>query len=168
VSDKIYNVLFLCTGNSARSVIAECVLNRVGNGRFQAFSAGSAPKGEIHPVASQTLSDAGYPIEELRSKSWDEFAKPDSPVIDFVITLCDNAARETCPVWLGPALRAHWGMPDPAAEEDVDGKQQIAFAKTLAVLTGRLSAFANLETETLESQGIGYLLAQMGHSDSSG
>ncbi|HUL83354.1 MAG TPA: arsenate reductase ArsC, partial [Gammaproteobacteria bacterium] len=117
MADRPYNVLFLCTGNSARSILAESVLNRVGSGKFRAFSAGSFPKGEVHPYALDLLRRQSYPTEHLRSKSWDEFAAPGAEPLDFVFTVCDNAAGEVCPIWPGQPMTAHWGLPDPAAAE---------------------------------------------------
>lgn len=133
------NVLFLCTGNSARSILAEALLNRLGEGRWRGFSAGSFPKGEVHPMALELLGARGFPTEGLRSKSWDEFAGPDSPRLDLVITVCDNAAGETCPVWPGRPARLHWGIADPAA---VAGPgQRAAFAAACDELEARIAAF---------------------------
>ena len=120
------NVLFLCTGNSARSIIAEVVLNRLGRGRFKAYSAGSQPKGQVHPLALQVLRLAHYDASDLRSKSWEEFATPDAPKLDFFFTVCDNAAKEVCPIWPGQPMTAHWGLPDPAAAVGTEAERQLA------------------------------------------
>lgn len=145
-----YNVLFLCTGNSARSILAEAILNRIGAGRFKAYSAGSQPRGEVNPHALELLGRLDYDISQFRSKPWDEFAKPDSPKLDFVITVCDNAAGEVCPVWPGQPMTAHWGMPDPAAAEGSPAEIAVAFADTYRMLNNRLSAFANLKMSGLD------------------
>ena len=146
----VYTVLFLCTGNSARSIIAECVLNRLGRGRFLAYSAGSFPKGDVHPHALDLLRRQGYPIETLRSKSWNEFAAPDAPPLDFVFTVCDNAAKETCPVWPGQPMSAHWGMADPAAAEGTEAERRLAFTDTLRMLNNRIGALVNLPSQSLD------------------
>jgi arsenate reductase (thioredoxin) len=148
--EKKYNVLFLCTGNSARSIIAEAIMNRVGEGRFQAYSAGSHPKGEIHPEALALLKRLDHPTEGLRSKPWDEFAAPGAPRLDFVITVCDSAAGETCPVWPGQPMTAHWGMPDPAAVQGSIAEIALAFADTYRMLNNRIGAFANLKMTGLD------------------
>ena len=145
-----YNVLFLCTGNSARSILAEAILNRIGAGRFKAYSAGSQPRGEVNPHALELLGRLDYDISQFRSKPWDEFAKPDSPKLDFVITVCDNAAGEVCPVWPGQPMTAHWGMPDPAAAQGSPAEIAVAFADTYRMLNNRLSAFANLKMSGLD------------------
>ena len=145
-----YNVLFLCTGNSARSILAEAILNKIGAGRFKAYSAGSQPRGEVNPHALELLGRLDYDISQFRSKPWDEFAKPDSPKLDFVITVCDNAAGEVCPVWPGQPMTAHWGMPDPAAAEGSPAEIAVAFADTYRMLNNRLSAFANLKMSGLD------------------
>jgi len=145
-----YNVLFLCTGNSARSIIAEAILNKVGAGRFKAYSAGSHPRGAVNPHALDVLTRLDYNIDEFRSKPWDEFAQPNSPPLDFVITVCDSAAGEVCPIWPGQPMTAHWGMPDPAAVEGTPAEIGLAFADTYRMLYNRISAFANLKMSGLD------------------
>ena len=149
MSDRALNVLFLCTGNSARSILAEALLNHWGGGRFRAFSAGSFPKGQVHPLAIELLQSTNLPTEGLRSKSWDEFAAPDAPPIDFVITVCDNAAGEACPVWPGRPMTAHWGIDDPAAVED-DAAKGAAFRKALAELEARIKLFINIPIPSVD------------------
>jgi arsenate reductase (thioredoxin) len=148
--DNPFNVLFLCTGNSARSIMAEAVLNRIGQGKFRAFSAGSHPKGRIHPYALQLLERSQYEVRELRSKSWEEFARPDAPKLDFVFTVCDNAAAETCPVWPGQPITAHWGIPDPAEATGNEAEIRLAFADALRMLTNRISTFTSLPLRSLD------------------
>ena len=150
MADRTYNVLFLCTGNSARSILAECVLNRLGRPRFRAFSAGSFPKGEVHPYALDLLRRQNYPVSELRSKSWDEFAGPAAPRLDFVFTVCDRAAAEVCPIWPGQPMSAHWGLPDPAAAQGSEAERRLAFADTLRMLTNRISIFVSLPLASLD------------------
>jgi arsenate reductase (thioredoxin) len=150
MSDKVYNVLFLCTGNSARSILAECALNRLGRGRFRAYSAGSFPKGEVHAYALDLLNRQSYATDELRSKSWNEFAQPDAPRLDFVFTVCDNAAGEVCPIWPGQPMTAHWGLPDPAAAEGNEAERRLAFADTLRMLNNRIGVFVNLPLRSLD------------------
>jgi len=150
MSAKAYNVLFLCTGNSARSILAECVLNRLGGGRFRAYSAGSYPRGAVHPYALDLLRRQNYAVDSLRSKSWDEFAVPDAPQLDFVFTVCDNAAGEMCPIWPGQPMTAHWGLPDPAAVEGTETEKRLAFSDTLRMLHNRLSVFVSLPIESLD------------------
>ena len=145
-----YNVLFLCTGNSARSILAEAILNKVGAARFHAFSAGSHPRGEVNPHALALLKRLDYDTSQFRSKPWDEFARPDSPKLDFVITVCDSAAGEACPVWPGQPMTAHWGMPDPAAVEGTPVEIALAFAETYRMLSNRIGAFANLKMSGLD------------------
>ena len=164
MTDREFNVLFLCTGNSARSVIAECVLNRIGSGRFRAFSAGSQPKGEIHPFALNLLRRQNYPVDVLRSKSWDEFSRPDAPPLDFVFTLCDSAANEACPVWPGQPMTAHWGLPDPAAAEGSDTERHLAFADTLRMLNQRIDIFINLPVRSLDRLTLQERLDEIGRS----
>jgi arsenate reductase (thioredoxin) len=148
--EKRYNVLFLCTGNSARSIIAEAIMNRIGKARFNAYSAGSHPKGRVHPQALALLERLDYPVNQLRSKPWDEFAKPQSPKLDFVITVCDQAAGEVCPVWPGQPMTAHWAMPDPATVQGSEAEIALAFADTYRMLNNRISAFANLKMTGLD------------------
>lgn len=145
-----YNVLFLCTGNSARSIVAEAVLNRIGAGRFRAFSAGSHPKGEVHPYALDLLKHQNYDTSFARSKDWAEFAAPGAPQMDFVFTVCDNAAKEVCPVWPGQPMTAHWGLPDPAAVEGTEAEKRLAFADALRMLTQRIDIFINLPIRSLD------------------
>jgi arsenate reductase len=149
-----FNVLFLCTGNSARSIMAEALLNYWGKGRFQAFSAGSHPKPTVHPLALEILRRNRIPAENARSKSWDEFATPDAPPMDFVFTVCDNAAQEVCPVWPGQPLTAHWGIHDPAAVEGSDEEKARAFNKALRELDARLKIFTSLRLELLDKMAL--------------
>ena len=150
-SEKLpYNVLFLCTGNSARSIMAEVILNRAGQGRFRAFSAGSQPKGKIHPYTLDLLRKLHYDVSSLRSKTWLEFAQPDSPKLDFVFTVCDDAAGEACPVWPGQPMTAHWGVPDPAAATGTEAEVRFAFADTLRMLTNRINIFVSLPLSKLD------------------
>ena len=148
--DRVYNVLFLCTGNSARSILAEAILNRVGKGRFRAFSAGSQPRGEVNPYALNRLRVENYDLSSFRSKNWEEFARPGAPELDFVITLCDSAAGEACPVWPGQPVSAHWGLPDPAAVEGSEAEKHAAFADTMRMLNQRLSIFVSLPLDSLD------------------
>ncbi|HMA71905.1 MAG TPA: arsenate reductase ArsC [Xanthobacteraceae bacterium] len=148
--DHPFNVLFLCTGNSARSIIVEAILNRAGQGKFRAYSAGSHPKGQIHPYALQLLERLHYDIRGLRSKSWGEFARPDAPKLDFVFTVCDNAAAETCPVWPGQPMTAHWGIPDPAEATGNEAEVRLAFADALRMLTNRINIFISLPIRSLD------------------
>lgn len=150
MTDRIYNVLFLCTGNSARSILAEAILDREGSGRFRAFSAGSHPKGKVHPVALDVLKTLNHPVGDLRSKSWDEFARPDAPRLDFVFTVCDNAAGEVCPVWPGQPMTAHWGLPDPVAVDGSQAEQHAAFFDTYRMLSNRIGLFVNLPLESID------------------
>jgi protein-tyrosine-phosphatase len=150
MAKRTYSVLFLCTGNSARSIMAECLLNRLGAGRFKAYSAGSLPKGAVHPLALALLERQNYRTSELRSKSWDEFARPGASVLDFVFTVCDNAAKETCPVWPGQPMTAHWGIPDPAAVEGSDAEKHLAFAEAMRMLNNRIGIFVSLPLASLD------------------
>lgn len=150
MADRIYNVLFLCTGNSARSILGEAILNREGKGRFQAFSAGSHPKGEVNPMALEVIGAAGLPTQGYRSKSWDEFARPDAPKLDFVFTVCDNAAGETCPIWPGQPMTAHWGIEDPAAVEGSEFQRRAAFEDAYKYMRNRVMAFINLPHASID------------------
>ena len=150
MSDRVFNVLFLCTHNSARSVIAEAVMNELGKGRFQAYSAGSMPSGRVNPYAIDMLSKLGYDVSGVRSKSWDEFAGPDAPKMDFVFTVCDDAANETCPYWPGQPMTAHWGVPDPAAVEGSDETKRLAFARAYKQLYNRIQVFTALPVASLD------------------
>ena len=147
---RTYNVLFLCTGNSARSILAEALLNDLGKDRFKAYSAGSSPRGEIHPMALRVLQRQNFNTEEFRSKSWDEFAGTDAPRLDFVFTLCDSAKQETCPVWTGQPMTAHWGLPDPAAVKGNKAEVAAAFNETIRMLSNRLSLFVELPVTSLD------------------
>lgn len=154
MTERIYNVLFLCTGNSARSILAESLLNHWGRGRFRGFSAGSFPKGTVHPCALDLLQSLGLPQKGLRSKSWDEFARPGAPLMDFVFTVCDQAAGEVCPVWPGHPVTAHWGMPDPAAVETPGVEQRQAFRDTLRALESRIKLFLVLPIAKLDRMSL--------------
>jgi protein-tyrosine-phosphatase len=154
VSERVYNVLFLCTGNTARSVLAEGILNALGRGRFRAFSAGSHPKGIVNPLALEELRKAGLPVDGLRSKSWDEFAAPGAPSMDFVFTVCDNAAKETCPVWPGQPMTAHWGVEDPAAVTGTEEEKRRAFRTAATALRRRIELFLSLPVEKLDRMGL--------------
>ena len=160
-----FNVLFLCTGNSARSILAEAILNRLGRGRFKAFSAGSHPKGVVNPFALKTLAAAGYPAAGFRSKSWDEFAVPGPPVMDFVFTVCDNAAGEACPLWPGQPMTAHWGIEDPAAVEGTDIEKEAAFVTAFRYLKNRISIFTALPIGKLDRIALGAKLREIGHTE---
>jgi arsenate reductase len=150
MSERTFNVLFLCTGNSARSILAEQLLNHWGAGAFRGFSAGSFPKGKVHPIALEVLQQMQLPIDGLRSKSWDEFAAPGAPAMDFVFTVCDNAAGEMCPIWPGQPITAHWGVEDPAAVVGPESQQRTAFRKAFDELERRVRAFTSLPVHTLE------------------
>ena len=150
MTDRAYNVLFLCTGNSARSVIAEAILNRIGAGKFRAYSAGSMPKGEVHPETLALLKRLNYDTSAFRSKSWDEFAQPGAPPLDFVFTVCDNAAGEVCPIWPGQPMTAHWGIPDPAAATGSAVEIARAFANAYGAMNNRIAIFVNLPLASLD------------------
>lgn len=160
MSERPYNVLFLCTGNSARSILAEALLNRAGQGRFRAFSAGSFPKGEVHHAALSLLSELGFPTEGLHSKSWEEFAGPDAPQLDFIFTVCDDAAGETCPIWPGHPMTAHWGIEDPARVEGAE--QPEAFKRALNHLNNRISLFLALPHESVDRTALQSSLRDIG------
>ncbi len=154
MSDQVYNVLFLCTGNSARSIMAEALVTTMGQGRFRGFSAGSHPAGKVNPFAIEQIRPTGYPVENLRSKSWDEFAAADAPRMDFIITVCDNAAGEVCPLWPGHPLSAHWGFEDPAAVAGSDEEKRAAFRKVWQQIMRRMQAFVNLPVPMLDKSAI--------------
>ena len=162
MTDPTYNVLFLCTGNSARSIMAEAYLNQAGRGRFRAFSAGSHPTGEVNPYAIEQLQTARLPTEGLRSKSWDEFAAPGAPELHFGFTVCDNAAGEVCPVWPGQPITAHWGVPDPAAVEGSEVKIRKAFLETFTLLSRRITLFTSLRLESLDRLAVKTKLDEIG------
>jgi protein-tyrosine-phosphatase len=150
MSDPLYNALFLCTGNSARSILAEAILNKVGAGRFRAYSAGSQPKGQVNPETLRLLETLGFETSGFRSKSWSEFAKPSAPALDFVFTVCDNAAGETCPVWPGQPITAHWGVPDPAEATGSSAEIALAFKDAYRMLNQRIGVFAALPLRALD------------------
>lgn len=160
MTSPTYNVLFLCTGNSARSIIGEVLMNHYGAGRFQAWSAGSHPKGEVHPMAIETLNGLGFATEGLRSKSWNEFTGPDAPQFDFIFTVCDNAAGESCPVWIGHPMTAHWGIEDPAAVEG--GGQRQAFIDAIRFLGRRIELFLELPLKSLDAMATDRKLKEIG------
>jgi arsenate reductase len=165
---KPYNVLFLCTGNSARSIMAEAILNRAGQGKFRAFSAGSQPKGQVHPHALDLLRKLNYDVRGLRSKSWKEFSGPDAPKLDFVFTVCDNAARESCPVWPGQPMTAHWGVPDPAEATGNEAEVRLAFADALRMLTNRIEIFVSLPLRSLDQLTLQRQLDAIGKTKDAG
>jgi protein-tyrosine-phosphatase len=158
----VFNVLFLCTGNSARSILAESILNREGKGKFVGYSAGSQPKGEVHPFALDLLKKLNYPTDKLRSKSWEEFSEPGAPELDFVFTVCDNAAAEVCPVWPGQPMTAHWGIPDPAAVEGPEVERRLAFADAYRQLNNRISVFTSLPLTSLDKLSLQRRLDEIG------
>ncbi|MGA2561419.1 MAG: arsenate reductase ArsC [Terracidiphilus sp.] len=160
---KPYNILVLCTGNSARSILAEALLNTMGAGRFTAYSAGSHPTGRVNPYATEQVRSLGCPVESLRSKSWDEFARPDAPVMDFIVTVCDNAAGEVCPVWPGKPVTAHWGFPDPAAVTGTDEEKRAAFARTMHQIRNRVQLFMSLPLETLDRMAVESRMRALGN-----
>jgi arsenate reductase (thioredoxin) len=162
MAERIFNVLFLCTGNSARSILAESILRKEARGRFRAFSAGSHPKGAVNPFALKVLASLEYPTESLRSKSWDEFAVPGAPIMDFVFTVCDTAAAETCPIWPGQPMTAHWGIEDPAAVEGTDIQREAAFVLAARYLKNRISIFVNLPITSLDRLSLNAKLREIG------
>jgi arsenate reductase len=167
MSERIYNVLFLCTGNSARSILAESILRKDGRGRFRAFSAGSQPKGQINPFALKVLGSLDYPTDGMHSKSWAEFAAPDALAMDFVFTVCDNAAGESCPVWPGQPMTAHWGIEDPAAVEGTELEKEAAFVAAFRYLKNRISIFTSLPLRGIDKLALGTQLREIGHMDGS-
>lgn len=162
MTENTYNALFICTGNSARSILAEGLLNALGGGRFKACSAGSQPKGEVHPLALATLERLRLPSTGYRSKSWDEFATPGAPLLDFIFTVCDNAAGETCPFWPGQPVSAHWGVPDPAAVEGSDEQQRKAFLDAAVTLRRRIELFLSLPLARLDAMSLQQQLRDIG------
>jgi protein-tyrosine-phosphatase len=162
--ERPLNVLFLCTHNSARSIVAECVIARLGGDRFRGFSAGSQPSGRVHPYALDLLRQLNYDTSKLRSKSWEEFAAPGAPELDFVFTVCDNAANEVCPVWPGQPMSAHWGLPDPSAAEGRESERRFAFADTHRMLYQRIGIFTNLPLSSLDKLSLQRRLDDIGRS----
>ncbi|MGY3610959.1 MULTISPECIES: arsenate reductase ArsC [unclassified Bradyrhizobium] len=165
MADNLYNVLFLCTGNSARSIMAESILRKDGAGRFRAFSAGSAPKGAVHPLALRTLQSLDYPTDGMRSKSCLEFAAADAPVMDFVFTVCDNAAGEACPVWPGQPMTAHWGIEDPAEAQGTELEKQAAFITAFRYLKNRIGTFTSLPLRSIDKLSLRTKLREIGRSE---
>ena len=162
---ELYNVLFLCTGNSARSILAEAIVNREGAGRFRGYSAGSFPRGDVHPYALDLLRRLNHDTSFARSKSWDEFAGPDAPKMDFVFTVCDQAASEPCPFWPGQPMTAHWGLPDPAAATGSEAERRLAFSETYRMLRNRISIFVNLPINQIDSLSLKRELDAIGEVD---
>jgi arsenate reductase (thioredoxin) len=165
MSERVYNVLFLCTGNTARSILAESILRKDGRRNFRAYSAGSQPKGKVNPFAIKVLNRHDYPTNELRSKSWEEFAGGDAPLMDFVFTVCDNAAGESCPVWPGQPMTAHWGIEDPAAVEGTDMEKEAAFVSAFRYLKNRIVAFTSLPLEGIDRLSLGTRLRDIGRGE---
>ena len=162
MADRPFNVLFLCTGNSARSIMAEAILNKIGGGKFHAFSAGSQPKGQVHPETLRLLQDLDYDTSVLSSKAWSEFARPGAPPLDFVFTVCDNAAGETCPVWPGQPMTAHWGVPDPAAATGSPAEIGLAFKDAYRMLHQRIGVFTALPLRSLDQLSLQHKLSEIG------
>jgi arsenate reductase len=167
MADHVYNVLFLCTGNSARSILAESILSKDGAGRFRAFSAGSHPKGAVNPLALKVLKAMDYPVAGFRSKPWDEFAAPGAPVMDFVFTVCDQAAGEACPVWPGQPMTAHWGIEDPAAFEGTEWEKERAFSDAARFMKNRIAAFISLPLASIDRLALGSRLRDIGQMEGS-
>jgi protein-tyrosine-phosphatase len=165
MADQPFNVLFLCTGNSARSVIGEAILNKIGAGKFRAYSAGSQPKGKVNPHTIQLLEGLGYETSGFRSKSWDEFARAGEPSFDFIFTVCDSAAAETCPVWPGHPMAAHWGIPDPAEAKGTDAEIALAFSEAYRMLNQRISAFMALPLRALDQMSLKTKLREIGEME---
>lgn len=163
MSEQTYNALFICTGNSARSILAEVLMNDLGHGRFRGYSAGSFPKGEVHPYAVDLLRSLGLPVEGLRSKSWDEFAKPGAPQMDFVFTVCDQAAGEVCPIWPGNPVTAHWGVADPAAVTGLETAKRQAFRNAFDILRRRIEIFTSLRPDALDRMALQRRVEDIGH-----
>lgn len=164
MTDHVFNVLFLCTGNSARSILAEALLNHLGKGRFRAFSAGSRPAGRVDPLVLALLKEQGMPVDHLRSKSWDEFARPDAPAMDFVFTVCDNAAGEVCPVWPGQPMTAHWGIEDPAAAKGGDETRRAAVEAACRLLNRRIALLVSLPVDKLDAMSLQKHLDEIGRT----
>jgi arsenate reductase (thioredoxin) len=162
MAERVFNVLFLCTGNSGRSILAESILRKLGAGRFAAFSAGSHPKGEVNPFALKVLESLEYPTDGLRSEDWQEFSRLDAPTMDFVFTLCDDAARETCPVWPGQPMTAHWGIEDPAAVEGTEIQKEAAFVLAARYVRNRISIFVALPIKSLDALSLTAKLREIG------
>src|SRR5215469_14419367 len=167
VADRPYNVLFLCTGNSARSIMAEAILNQVGAGKFRAYSAGSHPKGKVHPETLRLLQGLGYATSGFRSKSWDEFTAPDAPVFDFVFTVCDSAAAEACPLWPGQPATAHWGIPDPAEAKGTPAEIAVAFEDAYRMLNQRIAVFTALPLRSIDTLSLQSKLREIGQMEGS-
>lgn len=165
MTERTYNVLILCTGNSARSIMAEALINTMGQGRFRAYSAGSHPTGKVNPFAIEKVESMKYPTENLRSKNWDEFATPDAPKMDFIITVCDNAAGEVCPVWPGQPISAHWGFEDPAAVEGTDDEKRRVFEQTFRHMMNRVRLFVSLPLTMLDRTAIKRELSNIGKTE---
>ena len=167
MTERIYNVLFLCTGNSARSILGEALINRLGAGRFRGYSAGSHPKGAVHPLALAVLAENSIATDGLRSKSWDEFATAGAPAMDFVFTVCDNAAGEACPIWPGQPMTAHWGIEDPAAVEGADFRKRAAFDDAFRFMRNRIAAFVSLPLASIDRMSLQAKLTAIGEGEGS-